>query len=335
MQQLRSSVQHQNQRLGVHATSHVWQVQRRRAIPYCRPASRQRWRPLWNHKRGGENGAGTVFKMDTNGNNYLVIYSFKPGSEDGQNPFCGVVQGSDEMLYGTCYSGGLWSSGIVFKLNTNGGDYTIIHNFDPNSGEGKYPEGALVQDANGTLYGTTFWDGGSGKGVIFRVNSDGSGYTVIHNFASVTNDGANPTAQLIQGSDGTLYGTCEQGGTNSRGTIFKVNTDGAGYAVLHNFTTTGGDGQSPYAALMLGTKRSALRDDDIRGQQWPRNDFQDRHEWHELRSAAQLRQRCRWSISILPIPAPGTRRGNLRCKCCWWNDRFCRSRGNRRLIQAQ
>jgi uncharacterized repeat protein (TIGR03803 family) len=81
------------------------------------------------------------------------------------------------------------------------------------------------------------------------VNTDGSAYAVIRSFAG-QHDGANPAGGLVLVGN-TLYGTTEDGGNSwlDYGTVFKVNTDGSGYAVLKSFT--GGDGRYPSAALVL------------------------------------------------------------------------------------
>jgi uncharacterized repeat protein (TIGR03803 family) len=194
---------------------------------------------------GGANGLGTVFKTGTNGADYQVVHNFT--SNDGSSPSA-VIQGLDGELYGTCYSGGLYGYGSLFKMDTNGLNYTVLHHFNPAAGDGEYPKAGLLQGSDGTLYGTTWWDGSAGKGKLFKIQTDGTGYSVLHSFGSITNDGANPTAPLILGVDGVLYGTCQQGGTNIQGTVFRMNVDGSGYATLHSFAPTH-DGANPEAAL--------------------------------------------------------------------------------------
>jgi uncharacterized repeat protein (TIGR03803 family) len=108
-----------------------------------------------------------------------------------------------------------------------------------------------------TLYGTTYDGGGSGSGTLFKVNTDGRGFTTLHVFAALdtfTNvDGASPLAGLILLSN-TLYGTTYRGGTSGNGTVFKVNLDGAEFSNLHDFTPlmsyTNSDGANPQAGLV-------------------------------------------------------------------------------------
>src|SRR5947207_2940117 len=88
----------------------------------------------------------------------------------------------------------------------------VLHHFAGSGvGDGGQPLAAPLQAASGALYGTTQNGGSDGFGTVFRLNADGSGYTVIHNFVAGDEDGGNPASGLVQGSDGVLYGTTESG----------------------------------------------------------------------------------------------------------------------------
>ena len=100
--------------------------------------------------------------------------------------------------------------------------------------DGQYPQASLVQGLDGALYGTSTSGGTNDAGALFKINVDGSGYQVLYGFYA-TNGGAEPCAGLVQGADGTLFGTTSRGGTNGYGTIFRVNPDGSAYATLHSF----------------------------------------------------------------------------------------------------
>jgi uncharacterized repeat protein (TIGR03803 family) len=127
--------------------------------------------------------------------------------------------------------------------------------------DGANPRATLVLSGN-TLYGTAGGGGSSGNGTVFAVNTDGTGFRVLHSFTpfadpSQTNgDGAAPYAGLIL-SGNSLYGTAYYGGSSRAGTVFAVNTDGTGFATLHSFTAapapyyTNSDGALPQAALLL------------------------------------------------------------------------------------
>jgi uncharacterized repeat protein (TIGR03803 family) len=101
------------------------------------------------------------------------------------------------------------------------------------------------------LYGTTGYGGTNFAGTVFRIGTNGDGYAVLYNFGGTGGDGYGPNG-LIQGTDGMLYGTTQEGGTNSDGTVFRIGTNGNGYAVLYRFTGTGGDGTAPLAGLIQG-----------------------------------------------------------------------------------
>ncbi len=182
---------------------------------------------------GGTYDAGTVFKLNTDGSGYQVIYNFGQGNTAG--PLAALVQGSDGTLYGTTY-GGYGYKGTVFKLSTNGTSFLALHTFTGTSGDGEKPHAPLVIGSDGALYGTTEDGGSGGGGTVFTLQTNGSGYLVIHPFTGTVADGASPVAALIQGNDGVLYGTTEDGGSNSLGVVFKLNTDGSGYTNLYSFT---------------------------------------------------------------------------------------------------
>jgi uncharacterized repeat protein (TIGR03803 family) len=119
--------------------------------------------------------------------------------------------------------------------------------------DGSYPDAALLWGLDGRLYGTTSEGGSNDVGTVFTLNSDGSGYQILHHFSSVPNDGSYPVAALIQDSNGVLYGTTPNGGSNNVGTVFKLCANGGGYIILHQFQSSGADGQTPVSALTLGS----------------------------------------------------------------------------------
>lgn len=199
---------------------------------------------------GGESGYGTVFKMNAEGTGYIVLRTFRGSVEgDGEYPSSSLAL-SGNTLYGTTSSGGTSNYGTVFKLNTDGTDYTVLRNFPGSPDDGMNPNGGLTP-SQGALYGTTSRGGELGYGTVFKMNADGTGYTVLRNFkGAVESDGQSPPAGLIL-SGGMLYGTTRSGGTSGHGTVFKLSTDGTGYTVLRNFTGYPDDGSSPQTGLTL------------------------------------------------------------------------------------
>jgi uncharacterized repeat protein (TIGR03803 family) len=183
---------------------------------------------------------GTVFTMNTDGTGYTTLKRFN--GSDGSRHASLISSGS--TLYGTTDWGGSSGNGTVFKMNTDGTRYTVLKSFAGGS-NGSYPWAALVLSGS-TLYGTTQFGGTAGQGTVFKVNTDGTGYSVLKSFTG--SDGASPTGGLVM-SGGALYGTTCDGGSSNKGTVFKVNTDGTGYSVLKSFTDS--DGASPSGGLVM------------------------------------------------------------------------------------
>lgn len=171
---------------------------------------------------GGTNGNnGTVFKISTNGN-FTSLASF-----DGTNfrhPQSGLTLGLDGNLYGTTQFGGANGEGVVFRLTTDGRLFTI-HSFDISGPH--WPNARLLQASDGNFYGATQYSGtNDGGGTIFRISPDG-GLTSIYTFPPVPFQAFGPITELIQGSDGALYGGYFFGGINNCGSIFRLDVPGA------------------------------------------------------------------------------------------------------------
>jgi len=195
---------------------------------------------------------------------YSQVHSFGDTNLMAAQPSGNVVLATNGTFYGTAQSGGALGFGAIFRINPDGTGFQVIHSFNIQGSDGAYPRAALIQGADGFLYGTASAGGTnrpgslySGAGTLFRIALDGSGYGVFHQFAG-TNDGAAPNAALLLATNGVVYGTTAQGGTNQpqgfsngAGTLFRVNPDGTGYAVLHHFGGTN-DGANPQAALVQG-----------------------------------------------------------------------------------
>jgi uncharacterized repeat protein (TIGR03803 family) len=195
---------------------------------------------------GAAGGYGTVSKVSADGSGFAVLHSFD--YTNGSYPQAGVVQGSDGAFYGTTLAGGTSTFGTVFKVSADGSSFSVIHSLD--YAISRLPLGGLVQGSDGAFYGTTSGGGtAGGYGTVFKVSADGSVFSVIHSFDST--DGSTPQASLVQGSDGTLYGTTSSGGGGGVGTVFKISTDGSGFGVMRTFGGT--SGSTPQASLVQGS----------------------------------------------------------------------------------
>jgi uncharacterized repeat protein (TIGR03803 family) len=205
---------------------------------------------------GGSSSDGAVFKINTDGTSFTLLDSFVPNPSDGANSVPSLIL-SGNTLYGTTANGGMNVSGTVFAVNTDSSGFTILCSSNINDGRGLvWPIPGLILSSN-TLYGTAISGGSLGYGILFEINTNGTGFTTLHNFAN--SDGAGPRGRLILSSN-TLYGTASGGGSFGNGTVFAINANGTSYKILHSFTTlsppisqngTNGDGSEPVAGLIL------------------------------------------------------------------------------------
>jgi uncharacterized repeat protein (TIGR03803 family) len=199
---------------------------------------------------GGSSNLGTVFRIDEAGANYQVIFSF--GATAGRNPTAALVEGGDGFLYGTTSVRLTNSYGTVFKVSKDGAVYSVLHDFSGASLDGWYPQPALVEGTNGSLYGVTLGGGDEGQGTIFAINKDGSSYLILHSFSWDGNDGRIPMAGLCRSDDGMLYGTVSRGGNSDYGAIFKIEQSGARYNQFYSLSWPGADGWNPQCRLVEG-----------------------------------------------------------------------------------
>ena len=169
---------------------------------------------------------------------------------NGCNPIAGVARGADGDLYGTAPNGGAYIQGVVFKLSKTGRE-TVLHNFDFDGGnDGRDPWGNLIQDADGNLYGTTYFGGAFDDGTVFKLSKAGK-VTLLHSFTGGPDGGA-PDAGLVQDGKGNFYGATYYGGSYGYGVVFKMSPAGV-ETVLYAFTG-GSDGAGPYTQLTRDAK---------------------------------------------------------------------------------
>jgi uncharacterized repeat protein (TIGR03803 family) len=205
---------------------------------------------------GGATNAGTIFKM-TPGGVLTTLVEFTPGgsSNQGEDPYGRLVQGSDGNFYGTTLLGpGTLDPGTVFKM-TPAGVLTTLVAFTGNgpTNKGIRPYAGLLQASDGNFYGTTSSGATYSGGTVFKMTPAGVLTTLVE-FTNnqAANTGAFPQAALVQGNDGNLYGTTAAGGvTAGNGTIFKMTFAGS-LTTLVEFSGNGASnkGSAPYAGLV-------------------------------------------------------------------------------------
>ena len=175
---------------------------------------------------GGAGGHGTIFCVDPTSPGFQVVDSFTGIDPDGAEPTgAALVEGTDGVFYGTTRSGGEFGSGTLFRFTAPSTVARISH-FQPTK---PTLAAGVILASDGRLYGTT-GGGMAGFGLVYGINTDGTGFQALKAFAGGA-DGGRPVAAVIE-ADGFLYGTTRHGSTMDVGTVFKLSKDGAFFQTL-------------------------------------------------------------------------------------------------------
>ncbi|MGA2178270.1 MAG: choice-of-anchor tandem repeat GloVer-containing protein [Verrucomicrobiota bacterium] len=181
---------------------------------------------------------------------YRVLHHFTGNANDGAAPDGGLIQ-SGSTFYGMTYGGGSSGNGVIFEINTDGTGFQLLHSFAGGANDGAGPLGSLIQSGP-IFYGMTYGGGSGGNGTVFQLNTNGSGFSVMHQFA--VSEGMWSYGDSLIQSGINLYGTCTAGGSayswSGNGTVFSISTNDNSCRVLHTFTGAPSDGRSPYASLI-------------------------------------------------------------------------------------
>ena len=182
-------------------------------------------------------GCGTAYRLTQSEKGWAetIIYQFQ-GGPDGAVPVDRLIADAKGSLYGATAEGGLpgpgghYSTGTVFRLDPPAAGQvhwtkTILYEFKGGN-DGSMPEGGVILDPSGAIYGTTEFDGTHSHGTVFKLtpNTPGQLWTKItlHNFGTRTDDGADPTGPLVLDASGALYGTTLFGGRSNFGTVYRI-----------------------------------------------------------------------------------------------------------------
>jgi len=206
-------------------------------------------------------GCGTVFELGRMNGKwvYKVLHHFENNGKDGYYPAGNLIFDAAGNLYGTTAQGGTSQARTVFELMpAKGGKWKekILHSFEGGASDGSEPLASVAFDANGSLYGTTFYGGAYGDGTLFRLAPSKNGNwteKVLHNFDFNGQDGFSSRAGLVFDKSGNLYGTTVLGGTGGNGTVFEETRGKNGSwteSVLYSFTG-GADGSLAVAGLTI------------------------------------------------------------------------------------
>ena len=192
---------------------------------------------------GGAFGQGVIFEVTPAGVEQ-VLYSFTGGA-DGGTPWGRLLRDSQGNLFGTTYADGALklSFGVVFKLAPDGVE-SVLHSFTGGS-DGGHPNGDLIADSQGNLYGTTPSVNDGPHGTVFKITQQGL-LTVLHTFSG--SDGFDPRSGVIMDASGNLVGTTWSGGAFGDGVAYQLAPDGT-ETVLHSFS--GPDGSLPVGGVVF------------------------------------------------------------------------------------
>ncbi len=189
---------------------------------------------------GGHYGYGVLFCYNTITLKDSVLFNFN-GAVSNNN--C-MVQGTGGLLYGMSLVGGNNFYGDIFSFDPNSGTNTVIYSFDSTSGQ--YPYSGLIQASNGLLYGMTQYGGANNEGVLFSYNTGSNTEAVAVNFNDA--NGSYPEGNLLQASNGLIYGMTPNGGSNAEGTLFYYNPVSGKDSVMVNLSDN--IGFSPYGGVI-------------------------------------------------------------------------------------
>ena len=202
---------------------------------------------------GGTYNHGAVFQLTASNGTWdeTILYNFT-GGQDGSYPIGALIADTAGNLYGETNAGGSQNAGVVFELSNSGGSWEqkVLHNFGSGF-DGANPQGPLVFDSRGNLFGTTVLGGGLNGGTVFEMTPVNGAWseTVLHSFGA-TNDGYLPYGGLTLDAAGNVYGTTQAGGANpclglGCGIVFElVAATGWTENILHQFGG-GSDGIYP------------------------------------------------------------------------------------------
>jgi uncharacterized repeat protein (TIGR03803 family) len=181
---------------------------------------------IWGTTSNGINqtGYGSVFELSSSGSgwNANIVHIFQ-GEPDGADSVSSLTMDAAGHLYGMTSFGGQSNSGSVFELSASGGSWSYAQIYNGFSGGGG-PNGPLVADAAGNLYGTSWFNGAHQLGVVFKLTTNGSGgwtYSSVHDFTG-GDDGSYPYGGVTFDAQGNMYGTASGGGRYGRGVVWEI-----------------------------------------------------------------------------------------------------------------
>jgi len=192
---------------------------------------------------------GGIYSINRNGTGYGLVRAFTGTTGPTLGKGVGaetLIEGPGGLLFGATPTGGTGDVGVIFSIEKDGDPYTLLHQFSPAGIHTCY--GGVTLASDGFLYGTCDLGGAFGRGGVFRIATNGSGFEVIHEFTD-SDDGYSSFDPLVEGADGYLYGVAFYS-TSNNGSVFRLPKSGDGFAVLHRFSNENSDGAQPASPLI-------------------------------------------------------------------------------------
>ncbi len=193
--------------------------------------------------QGGASFDGTLYSMNVDGTGFTKIHDFD--SIGGKHPHGVLVQLPNGRLAGLTAHGGSFGKGVLYTINNDGSDYSVIKNFIDS-----WPSTGILLASDNMLYGATASTQANG-GKVFRISPDGTGYSELATFDPLGFDSQDLLSPLIELPDGRLAGTSFYG--NNWGYVYQLAKDGSGFSIMHNFTFE--EGGAPRSIMLASDGR--------------------------------------------------------------------------------
>ena len=193
--------------------------------------------------------------MNLDGTGFSVLHDLT--DPQGVLPNEVVVDGSS--IYSGTVSGGPANGGEIFSVGTDGTGFQSLKSLTPGGPDGSFVSASPIL-VGSTLYGTTVFGGEDGGGLIYQVETDGTGFEVLHDFENSTMSSSRGASTRLIASGSSFFGMTAQGGVSDNGVVFSIGQDGSDFTVLHEFSGIEGtgtgrltlDGQTLYGTRQFG-----------------------------------------------------------------------------------
>jgi uncharacterized repeat protein (TIGR03803 family) len=196
---------------------------------------------------GANNNNGTIYSYNISTDTYTDLYDFSAAT--GAQPNGSLIHLSNGKFYGLTQAGGASGNGVIFSFDPVTNMYSTLFSFSGSNGSN--PSGSLFAANNGLLYGTTSTGGPGNYGTLFSFNPANNSFVKLVDFN--LSNGATPSGELRQGSNGLLYGSTQAGGSSGQGLMYSYDITTSTLTSLFNFDITTGYGSTGGFSVVTST----------------------------------------------------------------------------------